>query len=177
MKIIPTKIEGLVILEPKVFGDERGFFMETWRTERYAELGIPDMVQDNLSSSKRGTLRGLHFQEPHAQGKLVYVPQGSIFDVAVDLRPQSPTFGCWVTVELSSENKQQFYVPPGFAHGFCVTSETAMFVYKCTEYYHPECEQCIAWNDQDLNIPWPVKDPVLSEKDMQGMSWKKFITK
>lgn len=176
MKIIPTKIEGLVILEPKVFGDERGYFMETWHSERYARLGIPGMVQDNFSSSKRGALRGLHFQEPHTQGKLVYVPQGSIFDVAVDLRPKSPTFGNWVTVELSSENKQQFYIPPGFAHGFCVTSETAIFVYKCTDYYHPEGEQCIAWNDSDLNIPWPIKDPVLSGKDKQGKSWKEFIS-
>lgn len=177
MKIIPTKIDGLVILEPKVFGDARGYFLETWRTERYADLGIPNMLQDNISFSQRGSLRGLHFQEPHAQGKLVYVVQGSVFDVAVDLRKNSPTFGDWVTAELSSENKLQFYVPPGFAHGFCVTSEAALFVYKCTDYYHPEYEQCIAWNDPDLAIPWPIKGPLLSGKDMQGMSWKDFISK
>lgn len=177
MKIIPTKIEGLVIIEPQVFGDTRGFFMETWREACYVDLGIPTMVQDNLSFSQRGILRGLHFQEPYAQGKLVYVVQGSVFDVAVDLRRDSPTFGQWVTIELSSENKQQFYVPPGFAHGFCVTSETALFAYKCTDYYHSEHEHCIIWNDPDLNIPWPTQNPSLSDRDKRGISWKEFISK
>lgn len=177
MNIIPTKIDGLIILEPKVFGDARGYFMETWRTDRYAALGIPNMVQDNLSFSRQGTLRGLHFQSPHPQGKLVYVPQGNVFDVAVDLRQPSPTFGQWVSVELSSENKRQLYAPPGFAHGFYVTSETALFAYKCSDYYHPEFENSIAWDDPDMNIPWPIQGTVLSAKDARGMSWKEFISK
>lgn len=174
MNIIPTKIDGLLIIEPKVFGDARGYFLETWQASRYADAGIPPMVQDNLSFSRRGTLRGLHFQEPHAQGKLVFVIQGSVFDVAVDIRKGSPTLGQWVSIDLTEDNKRQLYVPPGFAHGFCVTSETALFVYKCTDYYHPECEKAIQWNDPTLQIPWPVKDVILSEKDTKGMGWKEF---
>lgn len=176
MNIIPTKIDGLLIIEPKVFGDSRGYFMETWQASRYAAAGIPPMVQDNLSCSRRGTLRGLHFQEPHVQGKLVYVIQGSVFDVAVDIRKGSPTFGQWEAIDLTADNKRQFYVPPGFAHGFCVTSETALFAYKCTDYYHPECEKTIQWNDPALAIPWPVKDTIVSEKDAKGTGWKEFIS-
>ncbi len=139
MHVIDTPLPGVRIIEPKVFGDSRGFFMETWQQARYAEAGLPErFVQDNLSYSQRGVLRGLHFQNPNGQGKLVYVLQGEVFDVAVDVRLGSPTFGQSVSVLLSADNKRQFYVPPGFAHGFCVTSETALFTYKCTELYAPK---------------------------------------
>ncbi|MEW5838778.1 MAG: dTDP-4-dehydrorhamnose 3,5-epimerase [Pseudomonadota bacterium] len=170
MNIINTKIDGLVILEPRVFGDERGFFMETWNQERYAALGLSDnYVQDNLSFSRKGVLRGLHFQNPNTQGKLVYVLQGEVFDVAVDIRRGSPTFGQWESIVLSSENKRQFYIPPGFAHGFCVTSDTALFAYKCTDLYNAQAEGCVLWSDPALNIPWPVDAPELSAKDIQGI--------
>ncbi len=167
MKVIPTEIPGVLILEPKVFGDERGFFLETFHAKRYADAGIPGpFVQDNYSRSVKGTLRGLHFQEPQAQGKLVQVVAGAVYDVAVDIRRGSPTFGKWVGVELSSENKRQFWVPPGFAHGFCVLSESADFQYKCTALYAPENERAIIWNDPDLAIPWPISGaPKLSAKD------------
>jgi len=166
MNIQDTALAGAVVIEPKVFGDERGFFLETYNQARYREAGIDlDFVQDNLSYSRRGTLRGLHFQNPHCQGKLVYVLEGEVFDVAVDIRRHSPTFGQWVGVTLSSENKWQFYVPPGFAHGFCVTSETALFAYKCTDLYAPECEGSILWCDEDIGINWPIENPLLSEKD------------
>ena len=166
MNIIETALPGVLILEPTVFGDERGFFMETYHAKRYAERGIDiDFVQDNLSQSVRGTLRGLHFQEPHGQGKLVQVIQGSVFDVAVDIRRGSPHFGRWVGVELSEHNKRQFWVPPGFAHGFCVTSESALFFYKCTDFYASECDRAIAWNDPDIDIRWPVEGPLLSARD------------
>ncbi|MFL5345878.1 MAG: dTDP-4-dehydrorhamnose 3,5-epimerase [Hyalangium sp.] len=167
MKVIPTEIPGVLILEPKVFGDERGFFLETFHAKRYADAGIPGpFVQDNYSRSVKGTLRGLHFQEPQAQGKLVQVVAGAVYDVAVDVRKGSPTFGKWVGVELSSENKRQFWVPPGFAHGFCVLSESADFQYKCTALYAPENERAIIWNDPDLAIPWPISGaPKLSAKD------------
>ncbi len=155
-----------MVIEPKVFGDSRGFFLETYNQDRYREAGIDlDFVQDNLSFSHQGTLRGLHYQNPHPQGKLVYVLQGEVFDVAVDIRHDSATFGDWVGVTLSSENKRQFYVPPGFAHGFCVTSETALFAYKCTDRYAPECEGSILWDDADIGINWPISSPLLSEKD------------
>jgi dTDP-4-dehydrorhamnose 3,5-epimerase len=167
VKVIPTEIPGVLILEPKVFGDERGFFLETFHAKRYADAGIPGpFVQDNYSRSVKGTLRGLHFQEPQAQGKLVQVVAGAVYDVAVDIRKGSPTFGRWVGVELSAENKRQFWVPPGFAHGFCVLSESADFQYKCTALYAPENERAIIWNDPDLAIPWPISGaPKLSAKD------------
>jgi dTDP-4-dehydrorhamnose 3,5-epimerase len=167
VKILPTEIPGVLILEPKVFGDERGFFLETFHAQRYADAGIPGpFVQDNYSRSVKGTLRGLHFQEPYAQGKLVQVVAGAVYDVAVDVRKGSPSFGKWVAVELSAENKRQFWVPPGFAHGFCVLSESADFQYKCTSLYAPQNERAVIWNDPDLAIPWPVSGaPKLSAKD------------
>ncbi|MDR3543879.1 MAG: dTDP-4-dehydrorhamnose 3,5-epimerase [Desulfosporosinus sp.] len=167
MKVLATKLPGVMIIEPMVFGDARGFFMETWNQARYVAHGLPAVfVQDNLSFSQKGVLRGLHFQNPNAQGKLVYVLQGEVFDVVVDIRVGSPTFGKWVGVTLSSENKRQFYVPEGFAHGFCVTSETVLFAYKCTEIYQPQSEQGVSWQDSDLGIEWPIEMPLLSEKDM-----------
>jgi dTDP-4-dehydrorhamnose 3,5-epimerase len=166
MNVVPTPIPGVLVIEPKVFGDDRGFFLETFHAERYRAAGLPaPFVQDNWSRSAKGTLRGLHFQEPNPQGKLVQVFRGSVFDVAVDIRRGSPTFGKWYGCELSEENKRQLWVPPGFAHGFCVTSESADFVYKCTELYAPASERGIAWNDPDLAIPWPVAAPLLSKKD------------
>ena len=164
--IIKTGIEGVLIFEPKVFGDDRGFFMETWSRDRYREAGLDvEFVQDNVSSSTRGVLRGLHYQNPHPQGKLVQVLRGEVLDVAVDIRVGSPTFGKVATCLLSDENHRQFYVPAGFAHGFCVLSEMALFLYKCTEFYHAEAEGGVFWNDSDLGIDWPVADPILSEKD------------
>lgn len=166
MLIHTTNLPGVVIIEPRVFGDERGFFMETWNQARYAEAGLPErFVQDNLSFSRRGVLRGLHFQNPNGQGKLVSVLQGEVFDVAVDIRVGSPTFGQVASVLLSAENKRQFYIPPGFAHGFCVTSETALFAYKCTEFYEPKAEASLRWNDPALAIDWPIDAPELSAKD------------
>jgi dTDP-4-dehydrorhamnose 3,5-epimerase len=166
MKVIETPLAGLLIIEPKVFGDERGFFLETWSRQRYQEMGINvDFVQDNLSFSRRGVLRGLHFQNPQPQGKLVYVLQGEVFDVAVDIRKGSPTFGRWHGIVLSDENKRQFWVPAGFAHGFCVTSETALFAYKCTELYAPQHEKSIRWDDPALAIDWPITEPQVSDKD------------
>jgi len=167
MKVIATALPGVMIIEPKVFGDARGFFMETWNQARYADLGLPAVfVQDNLSFSQKGVLRGLHFQNPNSQGKLVYVLQGEVFDVAVDIRVGSPTYGKSVGVTLSSENKRQFYIPAGFAHGFCLTSETALFTYKCTEMYRPELEYGVSWDDPDLDIQWPIEKPLLSDKDL-----------
>ena len=178
MKAIETKIAGVLIIEPDVHGDARGFFLETGQQERYAAYGLPaHFVQDNLSFSRRGVLRGLHYQDPNPQGKLVYVLQGEVFDVAVDIRRDSPTFGQWVGVTLSGENKRQFYIPPGLAHGFCVTSETALFTYKCTDYYNPRAEHGIAWNDPDIGIEWPVRDPVLSEKDRNNPLLQEFVPK
>ncbi len=173
MNVTRFEIEGLLLIEPKVFGDARGFFVESWNERRYREAGITGtFVQDNLSFSRRGTLRGLHFQNPGAQGKLVYVLQGEVFDVAVDIRRSSPTFGRWHGVTLSGENKRQFFVPPGFAHGFAVVSETALFAYKCTEFYAPQNEATIAWNDPEIGIQWPVANPILSEKDQRGLRLK-----
>jgi len=166
MEVFETELPGVMILEPKVFGDARGFFLETWNQERYREAGIPaEFVQDNLSFSGKGTLRGLHFQNPNAQGKLVQVLQGEVYDVAVDIRQGSPTFGKWVGVLLSAENRRQVFVPAGFAHGFCVTSDNALFSYKCTDFYNPKAEVSILWNDPDIGIDWPVTEPELSEKD------------
>jgi dTDP-4-dehydrorhamnose 3,5-epimerase len=170
MNILTCDIPGLIILEPKVFGDTRGFFVETWNRRRYGEAGIDvDFVQDNISFSKRGTLRGLHFQNPKPQGKLMQVLQGEVFDVAVDIRRSSPTFGRWHGVTLSAENKRQFYVPTGFAHGFAVLSETALFHYKCTEFYSPQDEVAIRWDDPEIGVEWPVKGPLISERDAKGL--------
>jgi dTDP-4-dehydrorhamnose 3,5-epimerase len=167
MNVIKTKLKDCVIIEPKVFGDERGFFLETFHADRYADLaGISlPFVQDNHSRSSKGVLRGLHFQKTKPQGKLVRVVRGEVYDVAVDIRQGSPTYGQWEAVILSEENKAQFWVPPGFAHGFVVLSETADFEYKCTDYYDPSDEGSLLWNDPDLNIPWPIDNPRLSDKD------------
>lgn len=173
MNIIETKLQGVVIIEPKVFGDNRGFFMETWNKEKFEQAGLPyNFVQDNLSFSTKGVLRGLHFQNPNPQGKLVYVLQGEVFDVAVDIRVGSPTFGQWEGVTLSGDNKRQFYVPEGFAHGFCVISETALFAYKCTDTYNPKTEGSIMWNDTDIGIDWPIGEPNLSYKDSGNLKLK-----
>lgn len=167
MNIIKTKLEGCVIIEPKIFEDKRGFFLETYQTERYKELaGITlPFVQDNHSRSSRGVLRGLHFQEKNPQGKLVRVVRGEVYDVVVDLRHDSPSFGQWESVVLSEENKLQFWVPPGFAHGFLVLSDIADFEYKCTNYYDHSDEKSLFWKDPELNISWPIENPKLSEKD------------
>ena len=170
MNVKPAKIGGLWIIEPKIFGDARGFFMETWNLRKYQEAGIQtEFVQDNISVSRRGALRGLHFQNPNGQGKLVSVLQGEVLDVVVDIRLRSASFGKWEAVELSSENKRQFYIPPGFAHGFLVLSETAMFHYKCTDFYSPKDELTVRWNDPAIGIEWPIKDPIVSEKDTKGL--------
>jgi len=166
MKITHTNLPGLLIIEPRIFADGRGFFFESYHKERYGQYGISnEFVQDNLSYSVKNTLRGLHYQNPHVQAKLVQVLSGEVFDVAVDIRVGSPTFGQWEGVTLSSENKKQFYLPRGFAHGFCVLSDTAIFSYKCDDLYAPDCEGGILWSDPDLNIDWPVKEPLLSNKD------------
>lgn len=166
MKVITCQLENLLIIEPDVFGDHRGFFVESWNRKRYGDAGIDaEFVQDNFSFSQRGTLRGLHFQNPHPQGKLVSVWQGEVFDVAVDIRRASPTFGRWHGVMLNAENKRQFWVPPGFAHGFAVISETALFHYKCTELYSPQNELGFRWDDPDVGIQWPVAAPTLSRRD------------
>ncbi|WP_120511428.1 dTDP-4-dehydrorhamnose 3,5-epimerase [Photobacterium salinisoli] len=173
MKVIETNIPDVKIIEPAVFGDDRGFFMETWQQKKFEELvtGKPcTFVQDNHSKSKKGILRGLHYQTENTQGKLVRVISGEVFDVAVDIRKDSPTFGQWVGVYLSADNKRQLWVPEGFAHGFYVTSDEAEFVYKCTDYYNPKFEQSIIWNDPSIAIEWPVSDSViLSDKDENGM--------
>lgn len=174
MKVIDTRIPDIKIIEPSVFSDERGFFMETWNQKQFEELvtGKPtQFVQDNHSKSKKGILRGLHYQTENTQGKLVRVVFGEVFDVAVDIRKGSATFGQWVGEYLSAENKRQLWVPEGFAHGFYVTSEEAEFVYKCTNYYHPKSEISIAWNDPDININWPIDlSPSLSLKDQDGLA-------
>jgi dTDP-4-dehydrorhamnose 3,5-epimerase len=173
MKVTHCDIPGLLIIEPKVFGDARGFFLETWHRQRYRDAGLDvDFVQDNLSGSRRGTIRGLHFQNPRAQGKLVWVVQGEVFDVAVDLRRSSPTFGRWHGLNLSAENRLQFYIPPGFAHGFAVLSETAIFAYKCTDFYSPGDELTLKWDDPDVGVQWPIRNPTLSEKDQRGIRLK-----
>lgn len=169
MNIRTCDLAGLLIIEPKVFGDSRGFFLESWNRRHYQAAGInADFVQDNLSFSRRGTLRGLHFQNPTPQGKLLQVLDGEVFDVAVDLRHSSATFGQWHGLVLSSKNKLQFYVPSGFAHGFLVLSETALFQYKCTDFYSPQDELSVQWNDPDLAISWPLSTPVLSDKDARA---------
>ena len=168
MNIIPTSLDGLLIIKPNVFGDTRGYFLETYHQERYQSAGLnTTFVQDNLSFSKKGTLRGLHFQITHPQAKLVQAITGKIFDVAVDIRPESPTFGKWSSALLSEENKRQLFIPGGFAHGFCVLSENAHVAYKCSDYYSPEDEGGILWSDPTIGIDWPVKEPMLSDKDQQ----------
>ncbi|TKF10791.1 dTDP-4-dehydrorhamnose 3,5-epimerase [Enterovibrio norvegicus] len=173
MKFIETAIPDVKIIEPTVFGDERGFFMETFRTERFNEnCGEQVFVQENHSKSKKGILRGLHYQTENTQGKLVRVVSGEVFDVAVDMRKNSPTFGQWVGVYLSAENKRQLWVPEGFAHGFYVTSDEAEFVYKCTDYYNPSTEISVKWDDAELGVEWPIADagqPSLSAKDEAGL--------
>ena len=171
MNVLTCGIAGLLTIEPKVLGDKRGFFVETWNRRRYHEAGLDaDFVQDNLSFSRQGTLRGLHYQNPNPQGKLLQVLQGEVFDVAVDLRRSSPTFGKWHGLVLSAENKRQFYVPAGFAHGFLVLSETALFHYKCTDFYSQKDEMTLLWNDPAIGIDWPAKQPLLSEKDTGGVA-------
>lgn len=166
MQVIQTKLTGVRIFEPDVFSDQRGCFFETWSRRRYQEMGLTeDFVQDNVSFSQRGVLRGLHFQNPQAQGKLIQVLQGAVFDVAVDIRVGSPTFGDWVSVELSEQNHRQLYIPAGFAHGFAVVSETVIFSYKCTDYYSHSAENGVLWNDPDIGISWPIREPILSAKD------------
>lgn len=174
MEISNTRISDVKIIQPKVFGDERGFFLETFEKQRYQEaLGINlEFVQDNHSRSRQNVLRGLHFQKTNPQGKLVRVVRGEVFDVAVDIRADSPTFGVWQGVILSEENKTQLWIPPGLAHGFLVLSDTADFEYKCTDYYDPASEGCLIWNDPDVGIDWPIASPLLSEKDLRGKPLK-----
>jgi dTDP-4-dehydrorhamnose 3,5-epimerase len=166
VRVTPIDIHGVLLLEPSVSSDHRGCFLETYHEQRYRDAGITEQfVQDNCSRSVRNTLRGLHFQEPHGQGKLVMALEGTVYDVIVDIRTGSPTFGKWYGVELSGKNLHQLYIPPGCAHGFCVTSETATFLYKCTAYYSPRDERGILWNDPALGIRWPISEPLLSPKD------------
>lgn len=171
MQVIETGIAGLVILEPRVFGDDRGFFMESWNRRLFAGIGIDcDFVQDNHSRSARGVLRGLHYQQPNPQGKLVRVASGRVWDVAVDLRGGSPTYGKWAGVELSAANRRMFWVPPGFAHGFVSLEDSTDFLYKCTAFYDPASEHSLQWNDPALGIDWPLEgiEPMLSAKDRVG---------
>ena len=166
MKVTPSALPEVLLIEPDVFGDSRGFFMESWHRNKYAEQGLDvDFVQDNHSRSGKGVLRGLHYQLERPQGKLVRVVSGAVFDVAVDIRKGSPSFAQWVGTELSEENQHQLYVPPGFAHGFCVLSERADFLYKCTEFYAPQYEHGILWNDPDIGIDWPEAEYLISDKD------------
>jgi dTDP-4-dehydrorhamnose 3,5-epimerase len=166
MKVIESFLPGVLIIEPNVFDDARGYFMETFQSDRYRSFGIEsEFVQDNLSFSTRGTLRGLHYQLPNAQAKLVQVLQGEVFDVAVDIRRGSPSFGRWVGVNLSERNKRQLYIPEGFAHGFCVISDTAVFFYKCSSFYDPDREGGILWSDPGIGIEWPLEEVLLSDKD------------
>lgn len=179
MNVINTAINDVVIIEPKVFGDERGFFLETFQADRYRELAGINLpfVQDNHSRSAKGVLRGLHFQKNNPQGKLVRVVRGAVFDVAVDIRQESPSFGKWVGVELSEDNKRQLWVPPGLAHGFLVLSDIADFEYKCTDYYDPSAEGCLIWNDETVGIEWPAVDVEikLSDKDQKGLSLQELF--
>lgn len=166
MNVVPTRLPGVVVLEPRVFRDDRGHFFESYSQDRYASAGLPErFVQDNVSYSRAGVLRGLHYQQPNAQGKLVTVLRGEVFDVAVDVRQGSPTFGQWVGVTLSADNGRQMYIPEGFAHGFLVTGDCAVFHYKCTTPYDQPSEGSVLWNDPDLGIAWPLREPLLSPKD------------
>lgn len=176
MKVIATALPGVLLIEPKAFGDKRGFFLESFQAERYREAGIDfPFVQDNHSRSQRGVLRGLHFQKTRPQGKLVSVSRGAVYDVAVDINPSSPTCGQFVGVELNDENHRQLWIPPGYAHGFCVISDVADFQYKCTDYYNPEDEGGLQWNDPHVGIPWPIEQPLLSAKDSQNPSLKQLL--
>lgn len=177
MKVTETSLAGVLIIEPSVYGDERGFFVETYQAERYREvLGEScEFVQDNHSRSRRGVLRGLHCQREYPQGKLVRVARGTVFDVAADINPSSETFGEWVGVELSDANGHQLWIPPGYVHGFVVLSEIADFEYKCTEYYHPDDELGIRWDDPTLGIKWPVDAPELSNKDQNNMMLSEYV--
>ena len=177
MNVIQTKLKDCVIIEPKIFGDHRGFFLETFQAERYREMaGITlPFVQDNHSRSAKGVLRGLHFQQTKPQGKLVRVVSGEVYDVAVDIRQDSPSFGQWEGVLLSEENKRQFWVPPGFAHGFVVLSDTADFEYKCTDYYDPSDEGSLIWNDSALAITWPLDNPTLADKDSKAPTFAELF--
>lgn len=176
MNVIQTHLPGVLIIEPKVFGDERGFFVECYQEPRYRDAGIElPFVQDNHSRSQYGVLRGLHFQRNRPQGKLVRVTRGAVYDVAVDINPASPTCGEFVGVELTADNHLQLWIPPGYAHGFCVLSDTADFQYKCTDVYYPEEEGGLIWNDPDVNIPWPVETPKLSEKDLRNPSLRALL--
>lgn len=180
MNVIKTAIPDVLVFEPKVFGDERGFFFESFNHRVFEEaVGYPvNFVQDNHSKSSKGVLRGLHYQlPPHAQGKLVRCVAGEVFDVAVDIRKSSPTFGQWVGVHLSGENKRQLWIPEGFAHGFVTLSETAEFLYKTTNYYAPQSEGCLAWNDSQINIAWPIKNVLLSGKDRLGLTLSDYLNK
>jgi dTDP-4-dehydrorhamnose 3,5-epimerase len=166
MKVRELDLPGVLLIEPEVFGDPRGYFFESYHAQRYRDAGIAaPFVQDNLSRSDAGILRGLHFQNPHTQGKLVQVLDGAAYDVVLDVRAGSPTFGRWVGETLTAENKRQLYAPPGFAHGFCVVQAPVLFTYKVTDFYAPDAEVSVLWNDPDLAIPWPVSAPVLNAKD------------
>jgi len=176
MEVEKVGIDGVLLIKPKIFGDARGFFVETWHQQRYAEIGIDlPFVQDNYSSSSYGVLRGLHYQTEQAQGKLVSVSYGSVFDVAVDIRKGSKTFGQWFGTHLSAENQWQLWLEPGFAHGFVVTSETAHFHYKCTSYYAPKYEETIRYDDPDLAIEWPITDVIVSDKDKNSKTMKELF--
>lgn len=178
MKVIETKLAGVLIIEPKVFGDHRGFFLESFQAERYSDVGIDlPFVQDNHSRSPYGVLRGLHFQRTRPQGKLVSVSRGAVYDVAVDIDPKSPSCGQFVGVELNDENHRQLWIPPGYAHGFCVLSEVADFQYKCTDLYFPDDEGGLIWNDPDIGIPWPIDAPRLSNKDQENPALRELIGK
>ena len=175
MKLSNTSLPGVFLIEPKVFSDPRGFFWENWNAAKYKSLGISnEFVQDNISYSKHGVIRGLHFQNPKGQGKLISVLQGSIFDVAVDIRPNSPYFKQWVGFELSAENHYQLWIPRGFAHGFGVLSSDALVSYKTDDYYSPSDEQTLFWNDPEIKVVWPIKNPIISEKDLQGLCLNEF---
>jgi dTDP-4-dehydrorhamnose 3,5-epimerase len=169
MKVIPSALPGALIIEPKVFGDTRGYFYESYHRERFELAGLAvGFVQSNVSRSARGVLRGLHYQWPNPQGKLVSVLQGEVYDVAIDIRRGSPTFGRWTGVMLTADNHRHFWIPEGFAHGFCVLSESAVFTYQCTALYEPSADRTIRWNDAEIGIDWPISDPLLSEKDAKA---------
>lgn len=176
MEVVATELPGVLLLRPKTFEDTRGFFMETFNARDFGAAGLPtQFVQDNHSRSVRNVLRGLHFQSPTWQGKLVRTVVGEVFDVAVDIRPESATFGRWFGTVLSAQNRHQLYIPPGFAHGFCATSEVADVVYKCTALYEPSEDRCLRWDDRDVGVEWPVEKPLLSDKDAKGLSLRQLF--
>ncbi len=178
MKVEETSLPGVLLIEPRLFHDDRGWFLESWRDQRYAEAGLADLtVQDNLSFSRRGVLRGLHLQHPQAQAKLCQVLAGEVFDVAVDVRPASPEFGRWLGVRLSGETPQQLFIPEGFAHGFVVLSDTALFSYRCSAAYAPDHEHTIRWDDPELAIDWPIEEPIVSAKDRDGATLAQIADK